>query len=111
MRADGTGDPVAAARRSRRGGSGRSGFLVTLGAVVAASGAAWGWQRSEVAALRAERAQARREADEWTRLRAEQARLRATQIGAEELERLRADRAALPRLRAELEALRGPVRP
>jgi predicted aminopeptidase len=39
-------------------------------------------------------------------VRAENARLRAAQISPEELERLRADHAALPRLRAEIEALR-----
>jgi uncharacterized protein involved in exopolysaccharide biosynthesis len=39
-------------------------------------------------------------------LRAENARLRSGQISEEELERLRADHAALPRLRAEIEALR-----
>ena len=42
---------------------------------------------------------------EWRRLQAENERLRAQQISATELEHLLADHAALPRLRAELEAL------
>ena len=40
------------------------------------------------------------------RLRAENKRLRALQVSAAELEVLRADHAALPRLRAEIEVLR-----
>ncbi len=96
-------------RRSAVGAAppgGRIGFRLVLGLAVAAGGSTWGWQRNEVAALQAERAQARREAEEWTRQQAELAERRATRIGAEALERLRSDRAALPRLRAELERLR-----
>lgn len=48
------------------------------------------------------------DADELTRLRDENRRLRAQQISSTELERLRSDHAALPRLRAELEALQHP---
>lgn len=96
----------AAGPAAWRGAGRRIWFSAALGTVAAAGGLTWGWQRSEVAALQAERAQARREAEELTRLRAEQVRLRAAQVPAEDLERWRADRAALPRLRAELERLR-----
>lgn len=60
----------------------------------------------ETAELRYERLALREQCARIEEVRAENARLRAAQISPEELERLRADHAALPRLRAEIEALR-----
>jgi Tfp pilus assembly protein PilO len=81
------------------------GFLVVLAVVIA--GAAWllTSQRQQATQLRVERDTLRFELSEQARLRAENERLRALQIPAADLEHMRADHAALPRLRAELEAL------
>ena len=81
------------------------GFFVTIGALVVAAGFAFGHQRREQATLRAEIELARSEVADVDALRRENQRLRENQIPAAELERLRADHAALPRLRAELEEL------
>ena len=62
------------------------------------------WQ--ERMALRGELDLVRSEVSELARLRVENDRLRAKQIPAPELEALRADHTALPRLRAELAALK-----
>lgn len=67
------------------------------------------WQARETLRLRAELEVARLEAAESESLRAENQRLRAKQIPAAELEALRADHAAVLRLRAELESLRKPA--
>lgn len=63
----------------------------------------WLHLQTEVASMRARVANA-------ALLRAENERLRQNQVSAEELARLRADHAALPRLRAELQALTSKVR-
>jgi hypothetical protein len=64
-----------------------------------------GWQRLEMEPLRAELAVLRDQEGEVRRLRAERERWRAQQAPAEEVERLRADRAAIGRLRAEMAAV------
>jgi hypothetical protein len=85
------------------------GFVVLLGLVLGSVGAGMlsAWQ--ERVLLRAERDLGKLEMRDWDRLRAENARLRGSQISAAELQRLRADHAALPRLRAELDALSRPA--
>lgn len=81
------------------------GFVVTLLALVAASGAVYALQRERTVQLRAELVQAQSNAVELSRLQAENQRLRQKQISPAELVRLREDRAAVVRLRAELDAL------
>jgi hypothetical protein len=61
--------------------------------------------RQESTALRSEIALLQQEKDRVGQLRAEHERLRATKISDAELERLRSDRAALGRLRAEITTL------
>jgi hypothetical protein len=80
-------------------------FLVLIFAVtvIGAVGLTSQWQRTEV--LRAELELARMDARDLQQLRESNQRLRDQQIPAEALEALRADHAALPRLRAEVEAL------
>src|SRR5436309_2826958 len=80
-------------------------FIVLMAVFVIAS--AWGLlsQWEESVRLRMERELAQWETREAERLRAANARLRARQISPAELQSLRADHAALPRLRAELDAL------
>lgn len=85
----------------------RARWIFVLGGVVVgaiACGVAFG--RMETARLRYELQEQRELGARREELRAENARLRSGQIALEELERLRADHAALPRLRAEIEALR-----
>lgn len=73
-------------------------------AVAAGIGVAREW--SETQALRAEVELARTEAAELGRVRAENQRLRKKQITTGELAALRADHAAVVRLRGELESLK-----
>jgi hypothetical protein len=80
-------------------------FLVMIAAFVAGIATLLTLQRHHSIALREELKTARFEAAALAELVAENTRLKQKQIPIEELERLRADRAALPRLRAELEAL------
>ena len=80
-------------------------LMIAAGGVLAlgvGAGQAW-WRTAE---LRAEVRALREQGARIDEVRAENARLRAGQVSAEELDRLRADHAALPRLRAEIEALR-----
>lgn len=70
------------------------------------AGVAWWAQAQEEAALRAEVASLRDERNELTRLSAENLRLTAEQPPTTEIERLRADRAAILRLRGEIETLK-----
>ena len=77
-----------------------------MAALILAGGVGLAAQRQKTMMLRSELDLARRETGERERLRAENRRLRDGQIPVAELEMLRADHAALPRLRAELEALR-----
>lgn len=71
--------------------------------VTGGAGLASRWQ--ETMLLRGEIGLLRLDVSELERLRAENLRLREKQIPATVLEVLRADHAALPRLRAEIEAL------
>ena len=84
---------------------GHYGFVATVVIIAASSVAAVLAQRQKAALLRVERETVRMELGEVERLRAENLRLRGLQIPAEKLEQMRADHAALPRLRAELEAM------
>ena len=81
------------------------GFVVVVVALVVAGGVGLASQWRQTILLRSELDLARMEASELERLRAENQRLRDRQISAAELAVLRADHAALPRLRAELDAL------
>lgn len=74
--------------------------LLGLGAIAIARE----WR--ETLQLRPQIERLRAEADELASLKAENQRLRARQVSAEELAAHRSDHAALPRLRRELEALR-----
>jgi hypothetical protein len=82
------------------------GFFFLLALFLLGGGALLLRQWRESMALRVERERAMLGAHELARLRDENRRLREKQISAAELERLRADHAALPRLRAEVEALK-----
>lgn len=83
-------------------------FFLVLFALMIAGGTALAIQRRQSMELRIVLERAKSDADEFARLRDENRRLRAQQIPPAELERLRSDHAALPRLRAELEALQRP---
>jgi len=87
------------------------GFLAVLTAIVVASGAALWSQRLQTMFLRLELDAARAEMGALERLRAENTRLRAQQIPVAQLEAWRADHAALPQLRAQVEALNKPTAP
>jgi len=82
------------------------GFLIGLAALVIGGGAVLAMRWQETMLLRSALELARMETADLQRLRADNRRLREKQIPAGELEALRADHAALPRLRAELEALK-----
>src|SRR3989442_17484 len=87
------------------------GFIAVIAALAVAGSFGLVRQRQKAIALRNEIELARIEGCELVRLRAENQRLREKQIPPADLERLRADHAALPRLRSEMEALRaGPDR-
>ena len=83
-------------------------FSLVLITLAIAGGAALTMQWRQSMELRVALENAKADADELARLRDENRRLRAQQIPPAELERLRSDHAALPRLRAELEALQRP---
>jgi hypothetical protein len=83
-------------------------FAIVLTGISIAGGAALARQRHQSMELRGALERAKSEAAELGRLREENRRLRAQQIPPAELARLRSDHAALPRLRAELEALQHP---
>src|SRR5512140_519040 len=85
------------------------GFFVALAALIMASGTGLALQWRQSMALRGELERVKFAAEELARLRDENQRLREKQTPAAELERLRADHAALPRLRAELDALAQPA--
>lgn len=80
-------------------------FFLVLAAVLIVGGIALATQWRQSAELHIELERVKTDADNLARLRDENHRLRAQQIPSADLERLRADHAALPRLRAELEAL------
>lgn len=87
-------------KRSMRSGA----WLLLIVALVA--GVTWWLQAQEAAALRAEVALLHEERSELARVSAENLRLTTEQPPAAEIERLRADRAAILRLRAEIERLK-----
>ena len=80
--------------------------VVILGVVLATSALVLLFQHVGVESLRIEVAALREVTCDAERLRAENRRLCAVQVPEPELERLRADHAALPRLRAEIEGLK-----
>lgn len=80
-------------------------FTLALTLVLLVGGAACGWQRWQTTLLRDDLALQKIAAEELERLSAENARLKDRQVSAAELETLRADHAAVVRLRAEIEAL------
>ena len=84
------------------------GFLTVVTALVIAGSAGVASQWLQTLALHTELESARAEVGELARLRAENQRLRDRQISTAQLEALRADHAALPQLRAQLEALATP---
>ena len=81
-------------------------FIAFASAIVLITGTGTVFQRSESRALRLELQEAKRAAAEIARLRIENERLQSQQIPAAELDRLRADHAALSRLRSELNELK-----
>ena len=82
------------------------GGILVLSLITAVGFVVLGKQWLTTAELRAHLELARAHADELGRFQVENRRLKENQISTTELERLRADRAALPRLRAEVEALK-----
>lgn len=77
-------------------------FLLTVnGALLAAALGNWLWPRPEIEVLRRELAGLKAEAGEAARWREENRRLTAVALPEAEMARLRAERAALPGLRAE----------
>lgn len=80
-------------------------FTLVVVVLAAFGGKALLAQRQQATLLRVELAAARFDIWELQPLRAENTRLHERQISTVELERLRADHTALPRLRAEFEAL------
>jgi hypothetical protein len=81
-------------------------FFVVLTGAVALTGALLGWQRHTGTLLRARMAGQRSGQDERARLESEHKRLVAAQASPAELARLRAERAAVSSLVAEIEAVK-----
>ena len=79
---------------------------VALLALAVVAGAGFALQRQSAAALQQEITLLREENHRLARLRAENQRLQADQVPVMEVERLRADHAALLRLRAEIEEMK-----
>lgn len=84
------------------------GLSVLLATVAGGAIVLW-MQRQETALLQSQVELAKFETRDLHQLRAENARWRKQQISTAELERLRADHAAIVRLKAELEALPKPA--
>jgi uncharacterized protein HemX len=80
-----------------------------LFALAIAAGAALLLQRQSAAQLRDEIALLREENRQLAQQRAENAKLVAAQVPAAEMDRLRADRAAVVQLRAEIEKMKAGV--
>lgn len=81
------------------------GFTLLLIVLLLGFGFASFWQWQQTMTLRSELKLAELDVSELASVRAENRRLREKQIPPQELAKLRADHAALPRLRAELESL------
>jgi hypothetical protein len=86
-------------------------WLIPIVALIGVSAAGWWQQTQQTAALRAELARVQMAALERDHLREANERWRASQISDAELENLRADHAALIKLRAELETLKSRTTP
>lgn len=84
-------------------------FTVLLGALALVAGALFWLQRQATEALRTEIVLLREQKAELAKARTENARLKAAQISEAEAARLRADRAALLRMRGEIERTRKDV--
>ena len=84
-------------------------FFFAVAVILGASGTALLKQRAETMELRAARELGRMDVRQAETLRAENQKLRAAQLSSTELDELRADRAALVRLRAELDMLSRPA--
>lgn len=80
--------------------------IAALLALAVVAGAGFALQRQAAEALRQEIALLRDEQRALARLRAENEKLKASQVPAAELERLRADRLAVLRLRTEIEGMK-----
>lgn len=85
------------------------GWLVILGVIGAGALALW-WQRETQVQLHRDLGALREENHQLARLREENRRLVASEPTAVELDNLRADHAAIPQLRAEIDAMRERVR-
>jgi hypothetical protein len=83
----------------------KNGWLGVIG-ITCLGGLALGWQHRTQAQLHRQIGDLRQQHAELAHQREENQRLAATLPAAADLERLRADHAAIPRLRAEIEALR-----
>lgn len=81
-------------------------FLLIGSVLVIGFGSAWFRGRNQIESLGLNLQAVRLAAATAEELRGENERLRARQVSAIELDRMRADHAALSRLRAELEELR-----
>ena len=81
-------------------------FIVSVVATILLAVGSIAYQRSESRVLRLELQEAKRAEIEIAQLRKENERLKGRQIPVAELEQLRSDHAALPRLRMELSDLR-----
>jgi hypothetical protein len=86
--------------------SGRRLLWVIVVAATVTCAAVLALQRQEQTVLRSEKELLRDQARELAQVRAENERLKAQQIPASELARLRADHTELVRLRAEIDALK-----
>lgn len=79
---------------------------VFIGALIVGGLALLGWQRHTALELRGEISRQRAHAGERARLSSENQRLAAALVSAEELEKLRAERAAVEGLRAEISTMK-----
>jgi hypothetical protein len=89
-----------------RTSQGPRGLTIALGVAALVGAGGWWIQRETTAALRSELSLLRAEQRELAVLQAERDRWRGAQPAAGELERLRGDRSALLRLKAEIEELK-----
>jgi pyruvate carboxylase len=87
------------------------GWLIPIVALIGLSAAGWWRQTQQTATLRVELARVQMAALERDHLRDANQQLLASQVSNAELENLRADHAALIKLRAELEMLKGRTTP
>lgn len=84
-------------------------FLVVVGILAVAGGAGQLHQWQQRAELQADLAILRESGHELARLRGERSRLQANQLPEAQLQQMRVDRAAIARLRREIESLKGRI--